>query len=198
MPVEVLREADGRVVGATLTAPQPLTIGRTIPADVVARCAGLTPAAIRTSTHEPVIASVGLPFIITEVASDAIGAALPDATAFADAARRFPPESGRFSIFLYARPVGGTGNAEFRARMFSPLGGTVEDPATGSANGALVAFLSSLDPAADALLSFTVVQGVEMGRRSVLQVSAEKHGGSIVSVRVGGQCAPVMAGTLVV
>jgi len=192
VPVEVLREADGRVVGATLTAPQPLTIGRTIPADVVARCAGLTPAAIRTSTHEPVIASVGLPFIITEVASDAIGAA------FADAARRFPPESGRFSIFLYARPVGGTGNAEFRARMFSPLGGTVEDPATGSANGALVAFLSSLDPAADALLSFTVVQGVEMGRRSVLQVSAEKHGGSIVSVRVGGQCAPVMAGTLVV
>ena len=107
-----------------------------------------------------------------------------------------PPESGRFSVFLYARPV--PPSTEFRARMFSPLGGTVEDPATGSANGALVALLATLDSRADALVSFTVVQGVEMGRRSVLEISAEKRGGSVVAVRVGGRCAPVMEGTLVV
>jgi len=88
--------------------------------------------------------------------------------------------------------------AEFHARMFSPLGGTVEDPATGSANGALVALLASLDPAANALLTVNILQGVEMGRPSVLAVSAEKRGGSLVGVRVGGRCTPVMAGTLVV
>ena len=82
--------------------------------------------------------------------------------------------------------------------MFSPLGGTVEDPATGSANGALVALLASLEPAADAALAFEVLQGVEMGRPSLLAVSAEKRGGSIVRVRVGGRCTPVMEGALTV
>jgi len=82
--------------------------------------------------------------------------------------------------------------------MFSPLGGTVEDPATGSANGALVALLASLDPAANALLTVNILQGVEMGRPSVLAVSAEKRGGSLVGVRVGARCTPVIAGTLVV
>jgi len=171
VPVDVLRETDGRVVGATLTAPQPLTIGRTIPAAEVsrdhrldvARCVGLEPTAVRTSTHDPVTASIGLPFVIAEVAPDMIGAAQPDATAVADAARRFPFETGRFSIHLYARTGGERGEAEFHARMFSPLGGTVEDPATGSANSALVALLASLDPAATALLTVNILQGVEMG-----------------------------------
>jgi len=197
VPVDVLHDDDGRVVGATLTAPQPLTVGAIIPATVVATCVGLDPSAMRTSTHEAVLTSVGLPFVVAEVASDAIAAARPDAAAFADAARRFPLESGRFSIHLYARTSGDKG-AEVRARMFSPLGGTVEDPATGSANGALVGLLASLDPAPDTLLSFNVVQGVEMGRPSVLAVSAEKRRGAVVRVRVGGRCAPVMAGTLTI
>ena len=42
------------------------------------------------------------------------------------------------------------------------------------------------------------MQGVEMGRPSLLQVSAEKTGGAVTRVRVGGRCAPVMDGTLTV
>lgn len=196
VPVDLLRDAEGRVTGATLTAPQPLTIGKTIPSAVVAECVGLEPTAMRTSGHEPVIASVGLPFVIAEVAGEAIGAARPDARAFSEAARRFAFETGRFSIHLYARTAGRKGQADLRARMFSPLGGTLEDPATGSANGALVALLASLEPAANAVLAFDILQGVEMGRPSLLAVSAEKQGGSIVRVRVGGRCAPVMEGSL--
>jgi trans-2,3-dihydro-3-hydroxyanthranilate isomerase len=195
VPVDVLRDDRRRVVGATLTAPQPVSIGRTIPAVVVASCVGLDPSAVRTSTHEPVLVSVGLPFVIAEVASGALAAARPDAVAFAEAARRFPLEGGRLSIHLYARTAGDN-EAQLRARMFSPLGGTVEDPATGSANGALVGLLASLDPAPDTPLSFNVLQGAEMGRPSILAVSAEKQGGSVVRVRVGGRCAPVMAGEL--
>jgi trans-2,3-dihydro-3-hydroxyanthranilate isomerase len=198
VPVDLLRDADGRVIGATLTAPQPLAIGQTIPPSTVARCVGLEPAAVLTSTHEPVTASVGLPFVIAEVARDAIGAARPDAAAFADAARRFPSETGRLSIHLYARTAGREGDADLRARMFSPLGGTTEDPATGSANGALVALLASLEPAARTVVAFDILQGVEMGRPSLLAVSAEKRDGSIVNVRVGGRCTPVMEGRLMV
>ena len=198
VPVDLLRDPEGRVTGATLTAPQPLTIGKTIPSAIVAACVGLEPAAVLTSGHEPIIASVGLPFVIAEVASDAIGAARPDASSFSDAARRFAFETGRFSIHLYARTAGRKEQADFRARMFSPLGGTVEDPATGSANGALVALLASLEPAANTALAFDILQGVEMGRPSRLAVSAEKQGGSIVRVRVGGRCTPVMEGALTV
>ncbi len=198
VPVDVLRDAGGRVIGATLTAPQPLALGQIVPAGIVAKCVGLAPTAILTSVHDPVTASVGLPFVIAEVALDAIGAARPDATAFADAARRFPSETGRLSIYLYARETPGQRDADLRARMFSPLGGTVEDPATGSAAGALVALLASIDPSANTVCSFAVLQGVELGRPSLLRVSAEKRDGSIVAVRVGGQCTQVMEGTLIV
>jgi trans-2,3-dihydro-3-hydroxyanthranilate isomerase len=196
VPVDVLRDGGGRVVGATLTAPRPLSLGATIPAAIVARCVGLDAAAVRTSAHEPVVASIGLPFVIAEVAREAIGTARPDTAAFADAARRFPLDAGRFSVHLYARPAGGPDGGDYRARMFSPLGGTVEDPATGSANGALVALLATLDPAPDRRLAFEIRQGVEMGRPSVLALSAEKRGGAVVRVQVGGRCAPVMEGTV--
>ena len=140
------------------------------------------------------VASVGLPFVLAEVVPEAIGSARPDAGATADAARRFPLKSGRFSIHVYAHSQGRSHGADLRARMFSPLGGTSEDPATGSANGALIALLASLDPAADKILALDVLQG----RPSVLRVSAEKKGGAVTRVRVGGHCAPVMEGTLTV
>jgi trans-2,3-dihydro-3-hydroxyanthranilate isomerase len=41
-----------------------------------------------------------------------------------------------------------------------------------------------------------VRQGVEMGRPSLLSLSAEKRAGAVARVRVGGRCAPVTEGTL--
>jgi PhzF family phenazine biosynthesis protein len=58
----------------------------------------------------------------------------------------------------------------FRARDPFPVGGVVEDPATGAAAAALGAYLRSrgeITPPA----SFEIVQGVEMGRPSRLTVS---------------------------
>jgi len=197
VPVDLMRDAAGRVVGATLTAPQPLSVGARVPAEVVAACAGLERAAVLTAAHEPTVTSVGLPFVIAEVTGDALTIAKPDTAAFADAARTLPiAGGGRFSLFLYARAAGGPGAPHLRARMFSPLGGTVEDPATGSANAALVGLLASFDPAATTTLALDVVQGVEMGRPSRLALGADKRAGAVVRVRVGGRCAPVMEGTL--
>ena len=132
-----------------------------------------------TSRHEPVVASVGLPFLIAEVTPEAIGQARADVAAAADAARRFPFKMGRFSIHIYARTPDRRDGADLRARMFSPLGGTGEDPATGSANGALIALLAGLEARADGVLARDVLQGVEMGRPSLLQVSAETKAGAV-------------------
>jgi trans-2,3-dihydro-3-hydroxyanthranilate isomerase len=55
--------------------------------------------------------------------------------------------------------------------MFSPLSGTIEDPATGSAATPLAALLLSLTK--DDERRYDIVQGVEMGRPSRLTVSIE-------------------------
>ena len=198
VPVDLARDATGQVIGATLTAPQPLSLEQTIPAAVIARCVGLEAAAVITSAHEPVVASVGLPFVLAEVTPEAIGRARSDVAATGEAARTHPFTSGRFSIHIYARTPGRPDGADLRARMFSPLGGTGEDPATGSANGALIGLLARLDPSPDAVVALDVLQGVEMGRPSYLQVRAEKTGGAVTRIRVGGRCAPVMEGALTV
>jgi hypothetical protein len=89
------------------------------------------------------VASVGTPFVIAEVASvAALSRASPDIGAFRLAAERFPEVATRFSLLLYARRDGDA--TRLAARMFAPLGGIMEDPATGSANAALAALLTSL------------------------------------------------------
>ena len=69
--------------------------------------------------------------------------------------------------------------------MFAPLAGTWEDPATGSASATLGALLLSLDGGDSA--AFTITQGVEMGRPSLLNVTARRGADGIRS-RVGGGC----------
>ncbi len=80
--------------------------------------------------------------------------------------------------------------------MFAPLHGVPEDPATGSANVALVGLLASLHPEPELSLELRIIQGVEMGRPSLLEASAEKRDGKVVETRIGGRCVAVMAGTI--
>src|SRR5258706_16168207 len=82
VPVEILIE-DGKVVGAELTAPQGLKKLTQLTAEQAAACASLAAADIRTDRHPPQIVSVGLPFLVAELASrDALRRARPDADAF--------------------------------------------------------------------------------------------------------------------
>ena len=195
VPVEVVRDASGRVRSATLTAPQPLTLGEKVPPAIVAACIGIDPRAVITTRHDPVQASVGLGFTIAEVTPDALTAAKPITAAFADAAKRFPTRPGSFPLHVYAR-TSAAGGPDLRARMFSPLSGTVEDPATGSANATLGALLATLAPEASTVLTLEILQGAEMGRPSMLSVTANKEGGTVTRIRVGGRCVLMMEGRL--
>jgi trans-2,3-dihydro-3-hydroxyanthranilate isomerase len=80
--------------------------------------------------------------------------------------------------------------------MFAPLLGIPEDPATGSANVALVGLLAGLRPERDLELELRITQGLEMGRPSLLEAAAEKRGGKITGLWIGGRCVPMMRGTL--
>jgi trans-2,3-dihydro-3-hydroxyanthranilate isomerase len=191
--VHVQRDAAGSVTGARISAPHSLQIGSMIPATTVADCIGLPEAAIGTELHDPVVASVGAPFVIAELKDlGLLAAAEPDLGAFRAAAKHFPDMGTRFNLLLYVRIDGDA--TRLATRMFAPLGGILEDPATGSANAALAALLTSVAPGEDVDLHYDIVQGVEMGRPSRLLASARKTAEGPVEATIAGSCVKVMRG----
>jgi trans-2,3-dihydro-3-hydroxyanthranilate isomerase len=193
VPVEILTEGSS-VVGAELTAPQPLGKLTSFNAEQIAACVELSPADIRTDRHPPRIVSVGLPFLVAEVVSrEALRRARPEAVAFAD---MFPCE-GCDAIYLYTRDIpAGEMPCDLQARMFHPgSAGLTEDPATGSATAAAAALLGDLSSERDGELKLRVGQGVDMGRPSLLLTRVRKDNGTVVSAHVGGACVQMMEGS---
>jgi trans-2,3-dihydro-3-hydroxyanthranilate isomerase len=191
--VEILTR-DGNAVGAELTAPQPLKRLSQLSAEQAAACASLSSADIKTDRHPPQIVSVGLPFLVFEVATrEALRRAKPDAAAFADV---FPCDESD-AVYFYTRDVAfGEKPCDLQARMFHPgSGGLTEDPATGSATVAAAALLADLSGNQDGELKLRIGQGVDMGRPSLLLTRVLKQAGTIVSAHVGGGCVPMMQGT---
>ncbi len=84
----------------------------------------------------------------------------------------------------------------FRARMFAPLLGITEDPATGSAAAAFAGYLAAKDPLQNGTLKWNIEQGFEMGRPSLLFIEADKKNGTTTAVRVGGNAVMMTEGFL--
>jgi trans-2,3-dihydro-3-hydroxyanthranilate isomerase len=188
--IDVLRE-NGLTVGARLAAPQPISIGEEIPVEIVASACSLKAADIRTDVHRPYVASCGAPFLFAELASrDALARARSQPEVFA---RDLPRERiVGLHLYVQAREHG----CDIQARMFAPQHGIPEDPATGSANVALIGLLAHHRPEVDLTLTKTIGQGFDMERPSVIEASAEKIAGRVVATHVGGRCIPVMSGTI--
>jgi len=197
VPVKLRRSASGGVTSATIRAPGPLTTGPVIPVGIVAGCASVKTEQVRTSEMEPLIASVGLAFAFAELTDlDALAAAQPNVTAFHEADKTYGKHAEAFPLFLYVRDE--KDPWKIRARMFGPLDGVTEDPATGSASAALGALLVSRAKwdGPDGTVSATVEQGVEMGRRSIIQLEVRRERGEVKEVFVTGECVEVMRGGL--
>lgn len=189
VPVNQLKEG-GAVVGAELVAPEPLTRLSQVSASRVAICLSLTADDILVDAHAPQVASVGLPFLVVELASrDALRRCVPNLFAF----KGLLPIDGAVSIYAYTRDVGAARAGTVRdieARMFTPR--MTEDPATGSATAATAALIAEVRGVSE--LSLCVAQGVDMGRPSILLVKVDTRDGR-AEVRVGGKCVSVMEGS---
>jgi trans-2,3-dihydro-3-hydroxyanthranilate isomerase len=85
------------------------------------------------------------------------------------------------------------------SRVFAGSAGVVEDPATGSAALGLGVFLvaSGLLPG-DGPSSFSIRQGIEMGRPSQLAVAVRAESGKVVDAKVTGGVVPVATGRVTV
>jgi trans-2,3-dihydro-3-hydroxyanthranilate isomerase len=183
VPLDLTRK-NGAVVAARLAAPQPLSLVETISPEIVAQAVALSPGDI---VGEPVIASTGNKFLFAEVRSrEALKAASYSSEVF----RKHLPMDRAVGVHLYVTAP------EIQTRMFAPLYGVPEDPATGSANVTLIGLLALRDARADLTLSKTIGQGVDMGRPSVLEATAEKKNGKVIATYIGGRCVPMLEGTI--
>lgn len=187
--VTVSKNEKGRL-WCELAAPQGLTLGETVTADLAASVLSLEAADIAMDVHPPQSASVGLPFLVVELRDrDALERASFNMNVLEMLEEQgLPPD-----ILLYTHA---SGNVDIRARMFAPVDGVPEDPATGSANCALVALLSHYDPASTGDFKWRIAQGVEMGRPSILDARTQKRGGVVRATMIGGDCVMVSEGAI--
>lgn len=183
--LEILRE-DGAITGARCRAPRPLSLGAEIPRAIAAELAGLSEADILLGRFAPRFASVGAEFLFAEVTAAALERAAPDTAAFQRHEGCIGQSAGLLGVHIHARDSNDPSRID--ARMFAPLAGVPEDPATGSAAAALGALLNRLQPGATA---FTLFQGRHIGRSS--EIAVEVRGGE---VWIGGPCAAFAKGEL--
>jgi trans-2,3-dihydro-3-hydroxyanthranilate isomerase len=190
VPIAIQKRQEGRI-WCELAAPHRISLGRTISVQAVASAVSLTTDDFVVTSHAPQVASVGLPFLLAELRDrGALKRARPDFRGFDDLVAE--GVKGGY-VHLYTRTSDGF---DIRARMFSPLDGILEDPATGSANCALVGLLSHNNDVANGNFSWRIAQGVEMGRPSVLEARTEKRDGVVVNVWIGGESVLVSEGLI--
>jgi trans-2,3-dihydro-3-hydroxyanthranilate isomerase len=167
---------------AWLTTP-PVRFDATIDRDLAAKMLGLEAGAVRADVPSQIVGA-GSPFLYIALRDrDCVDRAVLDEALLRNTTGL---EGAIVGVYLFAQTVEGA-----YARMFAPMSGIAEDPATGSATGPLYAFLARYGALAHRS-DFVNEQGVAMGRRSVLRVRLGWDGESLERVEVGGHA--VLAG----
>lgn len=192
VPVDVRVESESRAWAEFAVAKLP-EVGPHAPTiNTLAEILSLEPADLLGGAMSPQAVSCGYPFLLVPLKSlKALKAARIRMDRWEQTLQRFwAPE-----VFVAARDPE-QGEHHWRARMFAPGIRVAEDPATGSAVAAFGGWLAMKEPRADGSFAWSVDQGVEMGRPSRLDVSADKAGAQVTAVRVAGRAVLVGEGSL--
>jgi len=146
--------------------------------------------------------STGLPFIIVPLKNlEAVKSCFVDSVGYYN----LIDQSDAKSILVFCPETYNPQN-QVNARMFDPYHGITEDPATGSANGCLAAYLARHRYFGSSTVDLRVEQGFEIGRPSLLLLKAEEREGEIqeengvaenIAVSVGGKVIMVARGELI-
>lgn len=195
-PVAVRLDWDAdRLRFAWMTQPVP-EIGAT-PGDIRTLANALSVAVpdIEGSNLPAQIVSSGVPFLFVPMATRrAVDSAALDRAVW----QRYCEAAGfaELPVFVFSLEPGADGATAY-SRMFAPVFGIAEDPATGGAGGPLGGYLvhhGAVDElAAGRMLS---LQGAKMGRPSRVYIDVNVAGRQIQEVRVGGQSVLVAEGKL--
>ncbi|MEX5216398.1 MAG: PhzF family phenazine biosynthesis protein [Nitrospiraceae bacterium] len=194
-PVDIYAK-DGNITRVVMSQPEPQFLDIVESRDdlfSLARALGMTRPQI-TETGWPVqIVSTGLPVMIVPVRTlTAVRSIVPDISAIAELCRQY----GANGIMAFSTMTVEQ-QATVHTRMFAPLIGIVEDPATGSASGALGAYLLQHGVVEVAPMTEIIAeQGYEIERPSRILIQVESEDDAIQAVKVGGEAVMVLEGTL--
>ncbi len=189
IPVAIHYDAAGGISRLTMRQLAP-TFGPHLDSARAAAMLGLPPDAI-DARYPAEEVSTGLPFLIVPVRDLAAMQAIQVDTArmaaalapfAADGVLCFCPET--------LRPEN-----DLHVRVFVPLLGVAEDPATGSGNGCLLAYLLAQRFFDRPRLDLRVEQGFALGRDAILELSGAIEDGQY-RIEVGGQVQPVAQGRM--
>lgn len=151
---------------------------------------GLATSEIGFENHQPSCFEAGMPFVFVPVRNlEVIGRAVVDTQAMEKLLGTQHRE-----IYLYCRETVKQ-RSSFHARMFAPLLGIIEDPATGSAAAALAGVIMKFDQPSGGTNNYIIEQGVEMGRASEIHLELVVKG-ELKNVRIGGHVVKVATGTM--
>ena len=174
----------GEIDAAEFIAPVLNQFEDDVPVEEAATALGVAPDKVVSAHHVPRVVSVGVRFLYVELKDlEALSASegAPGPVTRISAAR------GLDGVYAYVRIGEDAKNGvDLRARVYAPVHGVMEDPASGSANAGLANILASLNEERDATLEWNVAQGVEMRRPSRLHMTAERRNGEVAEVRVAG------------
>ncbi len=186
--IRIERASDGGL-SATFTAPR-LPVWQA-PAPEAAALASLLGLDVEQLDMEQAgLYSAGTPFFVVGLKDRAaLGACRFDATM-----------AERLQVMdLYAVAPDPSGNTDrLHTRMFAPLMGIAEDPATGSAAACVPAFLARREPQRSGWRSLELCQGEDMGRPSSIQLGFEQRGAEVSKVTIGGQARRISQGQVLV
>ncbi len=184
---------DGRPISTQLSAakmpeagPEPPTI------EALAETLSIEPSEIIAGQDGPRTISCGVPFIFVPVKSlDVVRRSRVNSTAWDREIAKHPAPQ----VFIFTRETE-TSTAQVHARMFAPSMNIEEDPATGSAAAALAGYLAPREDVTAGTVRWTIEQGFEMGRPSIIYLEADLRDGEISAVRVAGQSVMVCEGMM--
>lgn len=192
VPTTVQRSGAG-LWEARLTAPRLPAHGPAAPArQGLARLIGLPLEELLDGEAGAQAISAGVPFLLIPLRSvDALERARLDTAHWkALLAEFWAPHVYCFALDQAA------GMQAIRARMFAPAMGIEEDPETGAGAVALAGYLHAVHPARESPVTWTVTQGLQIGRPSLLLLELTHAGGALNAVRLGGTSVVMGSGAL--
>jgi trans-2,3-dihydro-3-hydroxyanthranilate isomerase len=163
--------------------PLPTFTGTTVMRKTAAEALGIAIEEVRSDV--PIqMGSSGLPYLFVPLAN----------LKAVRRARR--PAALDANVYVFAMS-GERPGSQVHGRMFDQGLGIGEDPATGSAQGPLGAYIVAHELVQVAPTTrIRSEQGFELGRPSLLEIEVDRAGAAITAVRVGGRCVPMGGGWL--
>src|SRR5258708_4461918 len=200
-----LHVQNGKVTKVVMDHQQPQFLSRANAAQVerLERAFGLGPGAISATGYPVQGVSTGIRQLFAPIRSleevQALSVNSQDVSELSRLCEELDPETrcSNVSIMVLARQTVSP-SANVHTRMFVPGLGVPEDPATGSASGGLGAYLveHKIIPATPPTTRIISEQGLEMHRPSRIEIEVDGTPGSISMIRVGGQVAPLIEGSI--